>query len=209
MKKNEGKKIVFVDYYGILSTTRFWHSVQDPNHKLHKYLQSIQDFLFVEDRTLLDEWMRGKYTSEEMHQVLAENFNIDFDELFSIFVEDCKTVEISEKILDKLKSLPENYLKIMVTDNMDSFDRFILPANRILEDSFHGINNSFYVQKLKADKEGEWFLDILKNYEVPIENCALIDDSLKNCETFQKLGGKYYNSKTEEDVLLALNNFIK
>lgn len=202
------QKIIFVDYYGILSNTRFWYSIQNPEHKLHKFLPGIQDFLFVRKRNILDDWMRGKYTSEEIHHILAKEFSIDFGEWFKIFVEDCKTIELSQKILDKLDSLPENHLKIMVTDNMDSFDRFILPANKILEEIFHEINNSFHVQKLKADKNGEWFLDILSKYDIPIKNCVLIDDSERNCETFQKLGGKYYNSKTENEVLEALDNLF-
>ena len=198
------KKIIFVDFYGILSTTRFWFSADNPSHKLYKYREDIGDFLFSDDRTLVNAWMRGEYTSEEIHQIIAEKFPVYFDELFNIFKEDCARIELSQKILKRLKEMPESYLRIMVTDNMDSFDRFILPANPILGETFHEINNSFYAKKLKADKNGEWFLDILKNYDVPIESCVLIDDSLKNCETFQNLGGKYYNTKTEEEVLEAL-----
>jgi len=123
-------------------------------------------------------------------------------------VEDCKKIEVSTKILEKLQELPANYLRIMVTDNMDSFDRFFLPESKILRDTFDEINNSFYVKKLKSDRDGECFLDILKNYDIGIADCILVDDSTQNCETFQKLGGKYYNSKTEEEVLEALDNLI-
>ena len=187
---NKTQKILFVDFYGILSNTRFWFSLQNPEHKHHRYLADIL-----------------KYTI-----VIILLFNIfvyEFDELFDFFVKDCEQIELSQNILDKLQTLSDDYLRIMVTDNMDSFDRFILPANKILQSSFHGINNSFYVKKLKSDKNGEWFLDIANKYDIRIEDCILIDDSLQNCETFQKLGGKYYNSQTEEDVLSALNNFIK
>lgn len=206
---NKKQKILFVDFYGILSNTRFWFSLQNPEHKYHRHLADIQDFLFVQNRPLLDEWMRGEYTSEDIHRLLEEKFEVNFDELFDVFVKDCEQIELSQNILDKLQTLSDEYLRIMVTDNMDSFDRFILPANKILQSSFHGINNSFYVKKLKSDKNGEWFLDIANKYDIKIEDCILIDDSLQNCETFQKLGGKYYNSQTEDDVLSALNNFIK
>ena len=205
---NKPQKIVFVDFYGILSNTRFWFSVENSDHRLYEDLLKIQDFLFVQNRPLLDDWMRGQYTSEDIHNLLVEKFGINFEEWFHIFVEDCKKIEVSTKILEKLQELPANYLRIMVTDNMDSFDRFFLPESKILRDTFDEINNSFYVKKLKSDRDGELFLDILNNHGVPIENCILIDDSPQNCQTFQKLGGKYYNSKIEEEVLEALDNLI-
>lgn len=77
-----------------------------------------------------------------------------------------------------------------------------------MQDTFHEINNSFYVKKLKSDNKGQWFVDILQRHNLKVEDSILIDDSLENCQTIQKLGGKYYNSKIEEEVLEALNNFI-
>lgn len=205
---NKKQKIIFVDFYGILSTTKFWFSMQNPEHKLHSYLTGMQDFLFASDRVLIKDWMRGKYSSEDIHQLLAKNFNLDFDEILTIFIEDCKRIETSKLILEKLRSLKEKYLLVMVTDNMDCFDRFFLPENKILQETFDEICNSFNFKKLKNDNNGEIFLDILQKYGIPITDCCVIDDSMFTCDTFQRLGGKYYNSRTEEEVLEALNNFV-
>ncbi|PIY93706.1 MAG: hypothetical protein COY69_00100 [Candidatus Magasanikbacteria bacterium CG_4_10_14_0_8_um_filter_32_14] len=162
------QKIIFVDFYGILSSTRYWFSLENPKHKWHSYFAGIQDFLLVKNRELLDDWMKGKYTSEDIHHILAEKLDLNFDELFQVFVEDCKKIEFSKKILKKLQTLSEQYLCIMVTDNMDSFNRFFLSENKIIQNSFHEICNSFYFQKLKDDRGGEIFLDILQKYNADI-----------------------------------------
>jgi FMN phosphatase YigB (HAD superfamily) len=91
---------------------------------------------------------------------------------------------------------------------MDSFDRFFLPEAKHLQDAFHEINNSFNVKKLKSDEGGKWFEEILQRHSMKAKDSILIDDSLENCETIQKLGGKYYNSKTEEEVLDVLNEIL-
>ena len=36
--------------------------------------------------------MRGKHTAEEINQIISEKIGIPFEKLWTVFVEDCKTM---------------------------------------------------------------------------------------------------------------------
>jgi FMN phosphatase YigB (HAD superfamily) len=85
--------------------------------------------------------------------------------------------------------LSKNYQTVLITDNMDCFTRFIVPAQK-LEHFFDVIVNSFENKKLKEHNDGEIFMQLIEKQKTKIEDCILIDNSKKICALFTKLGGK-------------------
>ncbi len=200
------KPILFVDFNGILSYLPFWFSLRDESHPLHDIFAPIVECLFDDNRSLMREWMCGQHTSEEIHDVLHERVGgFDRDALFSIFVEDCKNLDVSEKILDSLEELKGIYTLVLITDNADSFERFTLPANPRISEVFDDIGNSYVTGYCKVDHDCRIFSSFIKKYGVNKEECILLDDSLRNCSEFEKhTGGKGIRVDNEEDVLQAL-----
>ena len=135
--------------------------------------------------------MRGKYTSEEINQIVSQKIRIPFDKLWNIFVEDCKTMEVSQEFLQTLHNLRNHYTVILITGNMDSFSRFTQPALQ-LDKYFDEISNSFNEGVHKTDNKGEVFLKYANKYGVNIENCLVFDDSPNVQKTFLELGGVPY-----------------
>ena len=75
---------------GIISYNKYWNSLINPKHNLHKFKNAIEDYLFKKDNNLIKEWMVGKYTSEDIHRILGREIGTPYEELFNQFVEDCK-----------------------------------------------------------------------------------------------------------------------
>ena len=184
---------MFIDFDGTLCYDRFWRGLPEEQYK------KVQKLLFGEDKSYLQDWMKGKRTAEEVNHLLAEQLGIPFEEIWTVFVRDAETMTASEKVLKVIGSLREKYTTILITVNMDSFSRFTVPALK-LKDYFDDISNSYYEGKFKSDNEGEIFRYYLKKYSAPVERSVLIDDSTAACETFGEVGGITYQVTPEEDV---------
>lgn len=176
------KPILFVDFDGTICHERYWRSLPETEH------QGIQKLLFGEDTQMVHDWMRGKYTAEEVNRFASDQLGLDYDYLWNIFVDDCKTMHVPESVLKSIKSLNNIYTTILITGNMDSFSRFTVPALS-LEDYFDEISNSFYEGRHKTDDNGSLFNKFTNKYGVSVNNCVLLDDSDKVCAVFTKLGG--------------------
>lgn len=195
------KPILFCDFDGVLCYDRYWRSVPVDKWK------AIQELLFLNDTSLVNDWMRGKYTSEEINQFVSEKIDMPFNELWNIFINDCKNMKVSLKALEKLYQLRSKYTVILITGNMDSFTRFTHPE-LMLDNYFDYISNSYYEGMHKSDNNGELFLKYASKYNVVIENCLLFDDSIKNGDIFSNLGGTAYLVTPEKDIIFHLDNLI-
>lgn len=177
------KPILFIDFDGTLCHDRFWRS-------LELELQTeVQNNLFTSKKELVRDWMLGKYTSEEINQMLAEELGADYDVLWSTFVDDCEKMSISRGVLDKIRSLRNRYFTVLITDNMDSLDRFTIPTLG-LNQHFDLIVNSHAEKALKNDDNGKSFQKVAKKYQSPLSESVLIDNSVSSCKVFEDLGGK-------------------
>jgi FMN phosphatase YigB (HAD superfamily) len=177
------KPILFIDFDGTLCHDRFWRSLEPTIQ------QKIQANLFGLKKELVRDWMLGKYTSEEINQMLAEELGSDYDTLWSTFVSDCERMFVSQEVLDRIKILRSRYLTVLITDNMDSLDRFTIPALG-LDQYFDLIVNSHIEKALKNDENGKSFQKVIEKYQSPISESILIDNSISSCEIFADLGGK-------------------
>lgn len=176
------KPILFVDFDETICHERYWRSLPEAEH------QGIQKLLFGEDKQIVHDWMRGKYTAEEVNLFASAQLSLDYDYLWNIFVDDCKTMHVPEDILNVIKSLNIKFTTILITGNMDSFSRFTVPALS-LENYFDEISNSFHEGRHKTDDNGSLFIKFTSKYGVLVNDCILLDDSDKVCSIFTQLGG--------------------
>lgn len=201
------KPILFVDFHGVLSYKPFWFSLQDTAHPLHNIFAPIQKYLLKDNPSVFKDWMHGHYTSEEIHDILSREVNdkFDRDELFKIFIKDCENLDISKKILDYLEQMKNSYHLIITTDNADSFNRFTLPANPRIKEIFDDVSNSCNVGYSKKDHNCILFHSYIKKYKADPTQCILLDDSPRNCSSFEKhTNGKAIQVNSETEVLNAL-----
>lgn len=176
------KPILFVDFDGTICQERYWRSLPESEH------DSIQKLLFGNDTKMVHDWMRGHHTAEEVNQYASTKLALDYEYLWNLFVEDCKTMHVPNDVLKDIKSLGDTYTTILITGNMDSFSRFTVPALS-LESYFEEISNSFYEGRHKTDDNGSLFFKFTDKYNVSIDDCVLLDDSDEVCQIFTKLGG--------------------
>ncbi len=202
------KPILFVDYNKVISYYNFWFSLENPAHKYHSYLNLIERFLFRENKPLVDRWMTGEENTESIHEKICSTLDIDYKILLNIFINDCKNLDAPSIILDKLEQAEGYFIRILRTDNMDSFSRFTLPNNKKLASVFDQIDNSYELKELKTHNNGSYFIKTAEKYSTDIKGCFLIDDSEKNCTFFQKLGGTAIQATGEHEVAKKIEDLI-
>jgi len=177
------KPILFVDFDGTICHDRYWRTLPEDEHA------AIQSLLFGRDTTkIVHDWMRGRYTAEEVNAYAAKEIGLEYDYLWNIFVDDCVTMFVSKDVLKTVYSLSDTYTTILITGNMDSFTRFTVPALS-LEKYFDRIINSFYEGRHKTDNNGALFKKCADEYNIEISTCILLDDSSEVCDVFTAIGG--------------------
>lgn len=193
------KPILFIDFDGTLCHDRFWRSIDESS------FEKIQNFLFGENKSVVNEWMRGIHSSEHINQLISKELNVPFEKVWNIFVADCENMNISVDILNRIENLKKNFYTILITDNMDCFTRFTVPALK-LNSFFDSIINSFDNKKFKSDNNGEIFLQIANERGSKIEDSILMDNSKGACTTFSNLGGTTRFVTSEKPLAFWLEN---
>jgi FMN phosphatase YigB (HAD superfamily) len=176
------KQALFIDFDGVLCRDRFWRGLPREQYDL------IQEQLIEGNRELMDQWMRGKRTSEEVNQYVSELLGVPYEDVWQVFVQDAKAMQVSKEALQLISVLRERFLTILITVNMDSFDRFTVPALG-LDSHFDLIVNSYNEGRFKFEEDGAMFADAAAKLGAAFLGAYLIDDSANNCAVFDKLGG--------------------
>lgn len=189
-------KTLFVDFDGTICHDRFWRSLPNNENTL------IQDFLFTGKNSIIVDWMRGAYTSEEINKLVANETGLDYEYLWNTFTEDCKTMRVSLEVLDFINQLRSKFHVVLITGNMDCFSRFTSPSLQ-LNKYFDVIVNSSDEKQLKTDEDGASFLKYVRG---EIGDAILIEDSEKSCQTFKNIGGKPYQIKQPSDIFTYLKS---
>lgn len=191
------KSALFIDFDGTLCYDRFWRSLE-PGIK-----DKVQNF-FISNKDLVDNWMRGDYISEEVNKKISDAVFCDHDMLWDAFVNDCKTMFVSKSDLDQISRLRKTFITLLITDNMDCFNRFTVPSLK-LDAYFDEIINSFNKQLLKTDNNGELFKEVVLAKGADISKSILVDNSDGSCKTFEKLGGKAFLVTKEKPLAYWLS----
>ncbi len=195
------KPILFIDFHGTLSKSYFWRSLDSDTR------EKIGKFLFTEPNLATRDWMKGVYTSEEVNQMIAKEFNLDYGILWSHFVNDCKTMDVPKEILLKIQYLRKSYTVVLLTDNMDCFSRFTVPSLG-LDRYFDRIANSAVEKILKNVEGGKWFLRLAEEYGASVKKCFLIDDSKHACKVFSSLGGTSLQVTNDQSLNYWLEKIV-
>lgn len=193
MEDRTTKPILFCDFDGTICYERYWRSLPSGQY------EKVQNLLFRNDKTYVNDWMRGKYTAEQVNKKVAQEIGVPYEEVWQLFVNDCSTMRVPQEILEQLSALRSRYIVILITGNMDSFSRFTVPALG-LENYFDYISNSYHEGKHKTDKKGEIFTEYANKFGTSLKECVVIDDSQNVCNTFEALGGKAYLVTSEKNI---------
>lgn len=191
------RPILFVDFNGTICFDRYWRNLNVEAQK------KINDYLFKSNRQIVIDWMRGKYDSEQIHQLLAEELNLNYRQTWDIFVEECQSMYISPRIMLKIKEIGSKFKTILITDNMDCFSRFTVSSLK-LDQYFEQIINSADTKIFKDDNNGEVFRILAEKNNTDLSDCALLDDSNTTQQIFVNLGGKslLVNKENTAEMLL-------
>lgn len=193
------KSGLLIDFDGTLCFDYFWRSLATDSRK------RVQKLLFQGYNSLVDDWMRGLKTAEDIAAHASESLDIEYEELWNCFETDCLTMHVEPDTLDHIRDMQSRFQTILVTDNMDSFDRFTLPSLR-LNEYFNATVNSARWGVLKGDKAGGLFAEVIAQYGLDVKTTHLIDNSEKNCRIFEELGGQSHLVHKREDIDTVLES---
>ncbi len=192
-------KTLFVDFDGTLCHDRFWRSL-DP-----ALMEKVQQSLFLDDKSVVSDWMNGVYNSEDINKKLADGLGVEYAFLWDVFVKDCRNMKVEEVVLEQLKKLRHSYKIVLITDNMDCFDRFTVPSLK-LNEYFDVIVNSFNERLSKNENDGQLFREVMERVGSKPADSILMDNSEKSCSVFEKLGGTSFLVTKEKPLAYWLEN---
>ena len=187
------KPTLFIDFDGTLCHDKFWSSL-DPI-----LLEKVQQILFSDDKTVVSDWMKGIYTSEDINKKLADKLGVEYNLLWDGFVKDCQNMKVGDVVLELLQKLRSTHTIVLITDNMDCFDRFTVPSLK-LDEYFDTIINSFNERATKNENDGQLFREVINRLGLSPDNCVLMDNSELTCRVFEKLGGTSYLVTKEQPL---------
>lgn len=158
--------------------------------------------------------MKAEITSEDISKQIADELKTDFETVFKEFVKGCELMEfVDPKVPDLIKRLRKKGIKVYIaSNNMDSFDRWTIPAMK-LNSLFDGIINSFAIKALKHDFDNDgrslFFGSVLKSEGVSPHETILIDDSEDKENLLGNYGINYRRISPENTLVNELSLILK
>ena len=87
-------KYVFIDWYKTLSQSVFWEQFKQDAHPNHHVFDPIQKVLFSESADVINQWMRGKLTSEMVVRQLGDALDFDPEILLRELILSCQNMRL-------------------------------------------------------------------------------------------------------------------
>ncbi|SRR5260221_1512532 len=196
-KKKNKQKVVFIDWNGTLSPTKFWSQLERSKKQEDRDLFKLwADATFINHKDKIVPWMKGDYTSEYILGLVAKETNTDFDTLLKEFIVGCQLMEYSSPSIPKLihELRNKNVLVSIASNNMDCFTRWTVP-HMGLHSIFDDILNSYDLKAMKHDIDDDgkrkFFHSFFVRHEIDPRNCIFIDDGEDKLNTISDLGIDY------------------
>jgi FMN phosphatase YigB (HAD superfamily) len=172
------KKIIFIDWNKTLSHSLFWERLRDTDSLTY---DKIEKWLFIENRSIINSWMKGDVGSKEVIRSMSKDINKPYDFLWDEFVISCRHMEWSIDGLETyIRKIRRNGTKVVIaTDNMDSFLEYTIPGMK-LNELFDDWLVSSEIGHLKDEEELQgisFFDDYLNKHNVTYKDVVLLDDS--------------------------------
>lgn len=195
-------KLVLLDWHGTICSTVLWERLRsDASQK------ALTDRLFAalwgEDHTLLQAWMRGQHTSETLVAQIAPLVEVSPEWLLMELEAGCREMRLSDAMRQSILALRKLARVELVTDNMDCFSRWTVPAQDLMG-LFDRIWVSWEHGVFKNDDQGAWLGQICAAAGTPPEETILFEDRAKTCELFSQMGGKTVLVQSLEETEMGL-----
>lgn len=194
--------MVFIDWYQTLSSNTFFDCIK----KDKKVFNDLQKALFIDNKLILLDWMRGKISKNEVialihksNPIYSENF------IFDIIERSCRSMQFDSPLFQPLiQNLRKNGKKVVIaTDNMDTFSDFTVPELR-LNDVFDDILSSDKLQCVKddiVDNKMVFFDNYLQKHKILPTEVILIDDGEKTTSLCLAHGMNSCCVKSQNEVI--------
>lgn len=205
------KKIIFIDWNRTLSYSLFWEHLNDTAHPNNKHLEAIVQWLFVNNKEMIDLWMRGTITVEEVIECMSKETLIDPTLIQSELELSCKNMSLCstdlEGLIQDLRS--KGSIVAIATDNMDTFRKYTVPSLK-LNELFDDILISSELGILKDDKDPansiKFFDDYLSQKGLGYADAVLLDDSPDSSGKYARLGFERVLIDSPAKLLSTLND---
>jgi phosphoglycolate phosphatase-like HAD superfamily hydrolase len=195
---------LFIDWDGTASVGKFWGHLEGQD-----IYSQVQQFLFVDNKPLVNDWMVGGVNSEEVVLRIAQETGLNSAFLYKELVKSCKQMELVSddvlKLVDKTRN--KGLVIAIATDNMDTFTRWTVPALH-LDQHFDGILNSYELGFFKHTK-GKFFGMFLEKHNLSPQVSIMIDDSENNKNPLLEYGFDYRKIERGVGLVLELKKILK
>ena len=198
--------VVFFDWFGTLSTSRFWDGItQTRRHALRKPLTARLQELFTLEKQQVTLWMRGDLTDAEivnsLNIALPRHYRQDY--LHRALHRDCRAAAMRPGMAPLMRALRRHAFVAVATDNMSCF---LAAAPTVLSNQapVDAILSSSERQVLKAEDPERFFAPVFHATGLTWSGAILIDDCERTCTAFRELGGRAYHFTTVPRLLAEL-----
>jgi FMN phosphatase YigB (HAD superfamily) len=151
--------VVFFDWFGTLSTSRFWDGItQARRHALKRMLSERLHEFFSVERETISLWMRGELTDADVvaHLDIRLPRHYRDDYLHRALHRDCRASAVRPGMAELVRGLRSRALVAVATDNMSCFLAAV-PTVLNTEAPVDAILSSAERQVLKAEDPRRFF----------------------------------------------------
>lgn len=201
---------IFIDWDGTLNKQQFWQAWRGDSEFNGTY-DLIEQTLFVARHRILNEWMTGKVSAEQVCELLGKETGIRPNKLLDELKASCEAMTIEPSALAVIKKARAAGYKVYVaTDNMDTFTRWTVPALKLFDD-FDGVYSSYEVGHLKREIDDRsnsiFFQTILSGLSLNPRKVIMIDDS-SDTRIIESMGMKFEKIDNPTGVAAVIEEVI-
>lgn len=204
------RRVLFLDWHGVCSTSRFWHSIlSQRSHPYHEEVKAVADRLFGQP-PIMEQWMRGYACA---HDVVADvEVTLDRrarpDFLLRRLIADCQRMPMDARVLDAMREATLTWQVAIATDNMDCLTT-VLHRRLDLRNVIHAVLSSSDIGVLKAEAPQAFFGAWLDSRGLDFEDAVLVDDVVENCEAFESCGGRALHVGGPDDAAQVVRRLAR
>lgn len=208
MKSRPAKKHLLIDWSKTLSHSLFW----DNSNSIES--TSARRWLFENNTNLVSPWMKGKYSAEQICNLIATDTALDPKKLVNELIASCQRMTLcSQEIYPLIAKIKKrNYSVVIATDNMDTFTRFTIPALKLanyFDDFLVSAELKILKETLSRDNEPLFFTKYIKKNRCDFHDLILLDDSITNLSAHAKIGMKIVQIDSPSELILSLRGYAK
>ena len=211
--KNNNIKVIFLDWNQTLSHSLFWGHLKDVNNKNNHIERPIINWLFHENRHIVNDWIRGKFSSEEVCEKISLDTGIDRNIIFDELVESCKSMTFYDpELITIIQNLRQSGLKVVVaSDNMDTFRKYTIPTLKLdsIFDDFLISSEIGFGKEDSLNGRSLFFDNYMSEKGFSYNEAVLFDDSANKMEICRELGMDTILVKDPIEFMTDLKSYIQ